>query len=175
MDQPGAAAIVSNNQELIVVNRWDWTSNSFCAGVPHEYPHGIVRCIDHRLDLTRFIECHEFAERGTGLEIRSWRNASDWNSNEVHSMRWLSDPNDGPLDARLILIASPQDLGRAIGLRLECRSTRVGDIGVLMPGLLNIHTGSDHAGEYHAAHFVFGDRFDGHTESTRMLFGDWTH
>jgi hypothetical protein len=35
-----------------------------------------------------------------------------------------------------------------------------------MPGLLNIHTGSDNAGEYYSTDFVLGDRLDGHTEST---------
>jgi hypothetical protein len=123
MDQPSAASIVSNNQELIVMDRWDGTSNALCARVPHDYPHGIVRCIDHRLDLTRFIEGHEIADSGTSLEIRSWWNASGWNSNEIHSMRWFSDSNDSPLNARLIQIASPQDLGRAVGLRLESRSS----------------------------------------------------
>jgi len=44
-----------------------------------------------------------------------------------------------------------------------------------MPGLLNIHTGSDDAGEYHSTDFVLGDRLDGHTESTCMFVGDWTH
>ena len=123
MKQPRAASIVSHDQELIVMDRWDGTSNALCARVPCEDPYGIVRCIDHRLDLTRFIECHQFAERGTGVEIRSWRNASDWDSNEVDSMRWLSDPNDSPLNARLIQIASPQDLCRSVGLRLEYRSS----------------------------------------------------
>jgi len=41
-----------------------------------------------------------------------------------------------------------------------------------MPGLLNVHAGSDHAGEYHAAHFVFGDRLDGHTKSASVLIGN---
>jgi hypothetical protein len=41
-----------------------------------------------------------------------------------------------------------------------------------MPGLLNIHTGSNHSGEYHATDFVIGDRLDGYTESTHMLVGD---
>jgi hypothetical protein len=107
MKQPRAATIVSHNQELIVMDRWDGTSNALCARVPHDYPYGIVRCIDHRLDLTRFIESHEFTERGNCLEIRSWWNASGWNSNEVHSMRWFSDSNDSPLNAGLIRIASP--------------------------------------------------------------------
>jgi hypothetical protein len=44
-----------------------------------------------------------------------------------------------------------------------------------MPGLLNIHTGSDHAGEHHATDFVLGDRLDGHTESTCVFVGNWTH
>ena len=44
-----------------------------------------------------------------------------------------------------------------------------------MPGLLNIHTGSDDAGEYHSTDFVLGDRLDGHTESTCVFVGDWTH
>jgi hypothetical protein len=44
-----------------------------------------------------------------------------------------------------------------------------------MPGLLNIHTGCDHAGEYHAANLVLGDRLDGHTESTSVFVGDWTN
>ena len=41
-----------------------------------------------------------------------------------------------------------------------------------MPGLLNVHTGSNHSGEYHATNFVFGDRLDGNTEPTRMLVGN---
>jgi hypothetical protein len=41
-----------------------------------------------------------------------------------------------------------------------------------MPGLLNIHTSGNHAGEYHATDFVFGDRLDSHTESTFILLGD---
>ncbi|AMV31631.1 hypothetical protein VN12_05890 [Pirellula sp. SH-Sr6A] len=41
-----------------------------------------------------------------------------------------------------------------------------------MPGLLNIHTSSNHACEYHATDFVLGDRLDGYTESTHMLVGD---
>jgi len=44
-----------------------------------------------------------------------------------------------------------------------------------MPGLLNIHTGSDDAGEYHSTDLVLGDRLDGHTESTCVIVGDWTH
>lgn len=44
-----------------------------------------------------------------------------------------------------------------------------------MPGLLNIHTGSDDASEYHATDFVLGERLDGHTESTCVFVGDWTH
>jgi len=44
-----------------------------------------------------------------------------------------------------------------------------------MPGLLNIHTGSNHSGEYHATDFVFGDRLDGHTESTCVFVCDWSH
>jgi hypothetical protein len=44
-----------------------------------------------------------------------------------------------------------------------------------MPGLLNIHTGSDDAGEYHTPNFVFGDRLNGHPESTCVFVGDWTH
>jgi hypothetical protein len=44
-----------------------------------------------------------------------------------------------------------------------------------MPGLLNIHTGSDNAGEYYSTDFVLGDRLDGHTESTCVFVGDWTH
>jgi hypothetical protein len=175
MDQPGTASIVSSKQELIVMDRWDGTSNALCARVPHDYPHGIVRCIDHRLDLTRFIEGHEIAERGTCLKIRSWRNASGWNSNEEHSMCRLSDANDSPLNTYLILVASPQDLSRAVGLRLECRSTRVGDIGILMPSLLNIHTGCDDACKNYTPNFVFCDWFDGYTESSHMLVGVWTH
>ena len=41
-----------------------------------------------------------------------------------------------------------------------------------MPGLLNIHTGSNHSGEYHATDFVLGDRLNGYTESTCVLVGD---
>jgi hypothetical protein len=41
-----------------------------------------------------------------------------------------------------------------------------------MPGLLDVHTGSNHSGEYHATNFVFGDRLDGNTEPTRVLVGD---
>ncbi len=44
-----------------------------------------------------------------------------------------------------------------------------------MPGLLNIHTGSNHSGEYHAADFVFGDRLDSYTESSHMLVGEGTN
>ena len=44
-----------------------------------------------------------------------------------------------------------------------------------MPGLLNSHTGSDDAGEYHSTDLVLGDRLDGHTESTCVIVGDWTH
>jgi hypothetical protein len=41
-----------------------------------------------------------------------------------------------------------------------------------MPGLLNIHTSGNHAGEYHATDFVLGDRLNGYTESTCVLVGD---
>jgi hypothetical protein len=41
-----------------------------------------------------------------------------------------------------------------------------------MPGLLDVHTGSNHSGKYHATNFVFGDRLDGNTEPTRVLVGD---
>jgi hypothetical protein len=41
-----------------------------------------------------------------------------------------------------------------------------------MPGLLYVHPGSDHSGKYHATDFVLRDRLDGHTEPTRVLFGD---
>lgn len=41
-----------------------------------------------------------------------------------------------------------------------------------MPSLLNIHTGCDDAGEYHAADFVLGDRLDGYTESTCVFVGN---
>jgi hypothetical protein len=44
-----------------------------------------------------------------------------------------------------------------------------------MPGLLNIHTGSDDAGEHHATDFVLGDWLDGHTEPTRVFIGYWSH
>jgi hypothetical protein len=44
-----------------------------------------------------------------------------------------------------------------------------------MPGLLNIHAGSDDAGEYHSTNFVLGDRLDGHTESSHMLVDDGTN
>ena len=42
----------------------------------------------------------------------------------------------------------------------------------MMPGLLNIHTGSDDAGEYHSTDLVLGDRLDGHTESTCVFVGN---
>jgi hypothetical protein len=58
---------------------------------------------------------------------------------------------------------------------LEHRSTRVGNIGILMPGLLNIHTGSDDAFKNYTPNFVFCDWLDSYTESPHMLFGDWTH
>jgi len=45
----------------------------------------------------------------------------------------------------------------------------------MMPSLLNIHTGSDDAGEHHATDFVLGDWLDGHTEPTSVFVGDWTH
>jgi hypothetical protein len=44
-----------------------------------------------------------------------------------------------------------------------------------MPGLLNIHTGSDDAGKHHATDFVLGDWLDGHTEPTRVFIGYWSH
>jgi hypothetical protein len=44
-----------------------------------------------------------------------------------------------------------------------------------MPGLLNIHTGSNDACKNYTPNFVFCDWFDGYTESTCMLFGVWTH
>jgi hypothetical protein len=44
-----------------------------------------------------------------------------------------------------------------------------------MPGLLNVHTGGDHSGEYHSTDFVLGDRLDGYTESTYMLVGGGTN
>ncbi len=44
-----------------------------------------------------------------------------------------------------------------------------------MPGLLNIHTSSNHAGEYHATDFVLGDRLDSYTESSYMLVGEGTN
>lgn len=44
-----------------------------------------------------------------------------------------------------------------------------------MPGLLDVHPGSNHSGEYHATNFVFGDRLDGNTEPTCMLVGDWSN
>ena len=46
---------------------------------------------------------------------------------------------------------------------------------MLMPGLLNIHTSSNHAGEYHATDFVLGDRLDSYTESSHMLVGGGTN
>ena len=44
-----------------------------------------------------------------------------------------------------------------------------------MPGLLNVHPSSNHAGEHHATDFVFGDWLDGHTESTCVLVGYCLH
>ena len=44
-----------------------------------------------------------------------------------------------------------------------------------MPGLLNVHTGGDDAGEYYATDFVLGDRLDGYSESSHMLVGDGTN
>jgi hypothetical protein len=44
-----------------------------------------------------------------------------------------------------------------------------------MPGLLNVHTGGDDAGEYHATDFVLGDRLDSYTESSNMLVDDGTN
>jgi hypothetical protein len=121
------------------------------------------------------VELKEIAVGGTGRKTRATRDATTGNLHQERRIGRFSDPNDSPLDACLIRVSTPQDLGGAVGLRLECRTARVGNVGILMPGLLNIHTGSDDAGEYHAAHFVFGDRLDGHTEPTRVFVGDGTH
>jgi hypothetical protein len=39
---------------------------------------------------------------------------------------------------------------------LECRSSRVGDVYIMMPSLLNIYPGRDDAGKHHATDFVYG-------------------
>lgn len=39
-----------------------------------------------------------------------------------------------------------------------------------MPGLLNIHPSSHHAGEHNAADFIFGNRFNGDAQATRVGF-----
>jgi hypothetical protein len=39
-----------------------------------------------------------------------------------------------------------------------------------MPGLLNVHPSSHHACKYHATNFIFGNRFNGDAEATRVRF-----
>lgn len=175
VDDPGTIAIVGDAEILITFVVGNRSSNPLGARVASDDANALAVRLSNWFNGPRIIELKEVAIGCTSRKTRASRDTTARNFHKERGIGWFSNANNSPLDARLIWITSPQDLSRSVWLRLESRSSRVGDIGILMPRLLNIHTGSDDASEYHSTDFVLGDRLDGHTESTCVLVGDWTH
>ena len=174
-DDPGTIAIVGYAEILITFVVGNRTSNSLGARVASDDANALAIRLSNWFNGPRIIELKEVAIGCTSRKTRASRDTTARNFHKERGIGWFSNANNSPLDARLIWITSPQDLSRSVWLRLKSRSSRVGDIGILMPSLLDIHTGSDDAGEYHSTDFVLGDRLDGHTEPTRVFVGYWAN
>ncbi len=170
IDNPGTIAIVGDTEILTIVVVGNRTSNALGARVASDNANALSIRLSNWFNGPRIIELKEIAIGGTRRKTRARRDTTAWDLHKEHRIGWLTDSNHSPLHTRLIWITSPQDLSRSVWLRLESRSSRVGDVCILMPGLLYIHTGSDDAGEHHTTDFVLGNWFNRDADATRVGF-----
>ena len=170
IDNPGTIAIVGDTEILITFVVGNRTSNALGARVASDDANALTIRFSHWLNGTRIVELKEVAIGGTRHKTRASRDTTAGDLHKERWIGWLTDSNHSPLHTRLIWIASPQDLSRSVWLGLKYRSTGFGDVGILMPCLLNVHPSSNHAGKHDASDFIFGNRFNGDAEATRVGF-----
>jgi len=123
VDDPGTIAIVGDTEILTIVVIGNRTSNALGARVSSDDANALTIRFQDRLNGAGIVELEEIAVGGTGRKTRATRDATAGNLHQERRISRLTNANDSPLDARLIRISSPQDLGRSVGLRLKRRSS----------------------------------------------------
>ncbi|TWT80621.1 hypothetical protein CA13_20660 [Planctomycetes bacterium CA13] len=131
--------------------------------------------IRDRFDLAIFVELVEVAICTARPHPSTAGDTSNRNLNKVNRIRRSADPNDCPLVVELVEVSSPQDLCRAIWLRLQNVTGRFANIRKLVPSFDDVDSRRHYAIEHHAADLVFRDRFDGDPNATCMFVFRRTH